>query len=170
MGYIIYSDGRTDLDTTAFRYKLTDSAGTLVKDWTTGATWTEEPAGTYYLDDEDAVPGTYYAVEPATGQVGGAGMVPEPMRGTDGALLAEDYIAPPTDYAKEDTLNNLALVVNASQDDLILINKWILGKLVKQTVSSTQHDLILYDDDNTTILKIWRVDTLTGTRSAANNS
>lgn len=85
MGRIIYSDGRTALTTTAFRYKLTDSTGTLVKDWTTGATWTEEPAGTYYLDDAAAVPGTRYAVEPATGQVGGAGMVPEPMRGTDGA-------------------------------------------------------------------------------------
>lgn len=76
MGRIIYSDGRTALTTTAFRYKLTDATGTLVKDWTTGATWTEEPAGTYYLDDEDAVPGTYYAVEPATGQVGGTGQVP----------------------------------------------------------------------------------------------
>jgi len=85
MSIIEYTDGRTELDTTAFRYKLTKPDGTLIKDWTTGATWTEEPAGTYTLEDADAVPGTRYAVEPSTGEVGGLGRVPEPMRGTDDA-------------------------------------------------------------------------------------
>jgi hypothetical protein len=73
---MIYKDGRTALTTTAFRYKLTDPSGALVQDWTTGETWTEEPAGTYYLDDAAAVPGTYYAVEPAEGEVGAPGQVP----------------------------------------------------------------------------------------------
>lgn len=76
MGRMIYKDGRTALTTTAFRYRLRSPDGTLVKDWTTGATWTEEPAGTYYLDDAAAVPGTYYAVEPAAGEVGATGQVP----------------------------------------------------------------------------------------------
>lgn len=116
MGRIIYSDGRTCLTTTAFRYKLTAPDGTLVKDWTTGATWTEEPAGTYYLDDEDAVAGTVYAVEPASGEVGGVGQVPwgEPLATDDSRLdyldaavsdpktLTEAY-----DHAKDDVLTPL---------------------------------------------------------------
>lgn len=107
MGRIIYSDGRTALTTTAFRYKLTDATGTLAKDWTTGATWTEEPAGTYYLDDAAAVPGTRYAVEPATGEVGGAGMVPwgKPAATGDAMTLTAAY-----DKAKDDVLTPLAVV------------------------------------------------------------
>jgi len=84
---LTYADGRTGLDTTAFRYKLTDDAGVLVKDWTTGATWTEEPAGTYFLDDEDAAPGTVYAVEPTEGAVGGVGRVPN----SAGGLTEEEH-------------------------------------------------------------------------------
>lgn len=95
MGRMTYTDGRTALTTTAFRYKLTDTAGTLVKDWTTGATWTEEPAGTYYLDDADAVAGTVYAVEPASGEVGGVGQVDwgKPAATGDAMTLTAAYDA-----------------------------------------------------------------------------
>lgn len=107
MGRMIYRDGRTALTTTEFRYKLTDPSGTLVKDWTTGATWTEEPAGTYYLDDAAAVPGTYYAVEPATGEVGATGQVPwgKPAAAGDAMTLTAAY-----DHAKDDVLTPLAVV------------------------------------------------------------
>lgn len=116
MGRIIYSDGRTDLTTTAFRYKLTDSAGTLVKDWTTGATWTEEPAGTYYLDDEDAVPGTYYAVEPATGAVGATGQVP--WDAPDNAS-AQAAAASAASVDSKLTAERLALIDGAAQETTV---------------------------------------------------
>ena len=99
---LTYTDGRTGLTTTAFRYKLTDDDGTLVKDWTTGAAWTEEPAGTYYLDDGDAVQGTVYAVEPTEGEVGGVGRIP--LDKTGYALTAA------YDHAQDDVLTPLAAV------------------------------------------------------------
>lgn len=62
------------------------------------------------------------------------------------------------------------LTMQATQESLDFVYKWITNKLVKQVISPTQHDLILYDDDGTTILKVWRVDTLIGARNAANDS
>jgi hypothetical protein len=73
MGLLEYADGRTGLTTTAFRYRITQADGTLVKDWTTGATWTESPAGTYTLTDAAGLAGMRYEVEPATGEVGAVG-------------------------------------------------------------------------------------------------
>lgn len=154
MGRIIYSDGRTALDTTAFRYKLTDSAGTLVKDWTTGATWTEEPAGTYYLDDEDAVPGTYYAVEPATGEVGGAGMVPvdvqitvpEPVfAGTvtfSGTVEAPDVTVNPTLTPEES-----AKLMGAAQETTLEAVKLRTDTLDAATGTLTLSFRLLLDSD-----------------------
>ncbi|MDY0197652.1 MAG: hypothetical protein RBR68_07540 [Tenuifilaceae bacterium] len=73
----------------------------------------------------------------------------------------------PTDYAKEDTLDNLILAVNASQNDLVLINKWILNRLDKQDNPDGTYNLVLYDDDSTTILKTWVVDPATGVKTKA---
>lgn len=73
----------------------------------------------------------------------------------------------PTDYAKEDTLDHLALAINTSQDDLILINKWILNRLDKQDHPDGTYDLVLYDDDSATILKTWVVNPGTGIKTKA---
>lgn len=113
MGRMIYRDGRTSLTTTAFRYKLTGPSGALVQDWTTGATWTEEPAGTYYLDDAAAVPGTYYAVEPATGAVGATGQVP--WDAPDNANIAAAAASAASADGKL-TAERLALLDGAAQE------------------------------------------------------
>jgi hypothetical protein len=82
-------------------------------------------------------------------------------------LAALDYVAPPIDYAKETTLDNLVLTVNASQNDLVLINKWILNRLDKQDNSDGTYNLVLYDDDNITVLKTWMVNPTTGIKTKA---
>ena len=70
-----YEDGRSNIETTYFRYKLMQSDGTLIKDWTTGDIWEEEPAGTYYYTDALLTPGTFYAVEPEEGAIGAVGQI-----------------------------------------------------------------------------------------------
>ena len=164
---IYYTDGRTGLTTTSFRYRLYAPDGTLLKDWTTDATWTEEPAGSYYLDDADAVPGTVYAVEPSAGAVGGWGRVDEPMRGTDGAnTTAPDNasvtaIKAKTDNLPADTAAELTALAAAMPDaDALTLALAILRN--KTTDDGTT--VTLYADDGTTPLGTWTWDAATKTR------